>query len=561
MSFTRLPLVWKISIPIFTIFVFTVILGLVSLNALNKAMLDERLNSIRAISKASQAIAAGYHAKEKSGAMTRDEAQAAAKEAIGAMRFDGDNYMFVYDETGKNLVHVNAKLVGTDMSGVKSQDGTRIVMELIKAARNGGGSLVYDWPRPGSEVAIDKWSWAEGFAPWGWMIGTGVYVDDLDAAFWSQAMVIIAIAAIGAVIAGLVAVAAVRSIGRPIANLTASMSRLAEGESNIVIEGANRGDEIGHMAAAMQVFVRNEQARKALESDQLSRQEEALRRGEEVQRLSADFDSQITQMMGVIEQSVKKLQDASHEMISGAEQTTRQTETVTSASEQAARNVETVAAAAEELSASVAEIRRQVQQSTQIASKAAAEASSSNRRMTGLSEAAGRIGEVVTLIQAIAEQTNLLALNATIEAARAGEAGRGFAVVAAEVKELATQTSKATEEISSQISAIQSETEKAAQAISSVTQIIDQMNDIAGSIASSVEEQGSATSEIARNATEASRGTMEVTSNIGEVSRAAETTRVTASTVDAAAQQLEQNAGQLRRQVADFLGGVRRQAS
>ena len=561
MSFTRLPLVWKISIPIVTIFAFTVVLGLVSLNSLSKAMLDERVNSIRELSKASQSIASAYHAKETSGEMTRDEAQAAAKQAIGAIRFDGDNYMFVYDETGKNLVHVNAKLVGTDMSGVKDQNGTRIVVELIKIARAGGGSLLYPWPRPGSDVAIDKWGWAEGFAPWGWMIGTGVYVDDLDAAFWNQAFVIVAIAAIGALVAGLIAFAAVRSIGRPIANLTANMRRLANGESNITIEGANRGDEIGQMAAAMEVFVRNELARKALESDQVARQEDAARRGSEVQRLSADFDSQITSMMGVIEQSVKKLQDASQEMIRGAEQTTRQTGSVTSASEQAARNVETVAAAAEELSASVAEIRRQVQQSTQIASKAASEASSTNKRMNGLSEAAGRIGEVVNLIQAIAEQTNLLALNATIEAARAGEAGRGFAVVAAEVKELANQTSKATEEISSQISAIQSETEKAVHAISSVTQIIDQMNDIAGSIASSVEEQGAATSEIARNATEASRGTMEVTTNISEVSRAAETTRMTAGTVDAAAQQLEENAGQLRRQVADFLGGVRRQAS
>ena len=561
MSFNSLPLVWRIALPVAAGLILTVVVGLASLVGMRTSLIEQRVEAVKHITQASLATIKGYHDRAQAGQMSMDEAKAAAVAAVGGLRYEGDNYVFVFDYSGNVISHAKASLLGTNMMGMTDQNGVKVIAGLIDVAKKGGGNFGYLWPRASGDQPLPKVSWAEGFAPWGWMIGTGVYTDDVEAQFWKDATIIMAVTAGGALLLIILATAVIRSIGRPIANLTASMSRLAEGESNIVIEGANRGDEIGHMAAAMQVFVRNEQARKALESDQLSRQEEALRRGEEVQRLSADFDSQITQMMGVIEQSVKKLQDASHEMISGAEQTTRQTGSVTSASEQAARNVETVAAAAEELSASVAEIRRQVEQSTQIASKAAAEASSSNRRMTGLSEAAGRIGEVVTLIQAIAEQTNLLALNATIEAARAGEAGRGFAVVAAEVKELATQTSKATEEISSQISAIQSETEKAAQAISSVTQIIDQMNDIAGSIASSVEEQGSATSEIARNATEASRGTMEVTSNIGEVSRAAETTRVTASTVDAAAQQLEQNAGQLRRQVADFLGGVRRQAS
>lgn len=561
MNFANWPLAWKISIPVAVVLIFTIGLSAVSLSSLHSAMLEERLTGTKNIALSAVTIAAKYHELEKAGQMSAEEAQSAAKLAIGAMRFDNGNYLFIYDEKGIALAHPKASLVGKDMSGVKDKDGVFIVKELIKIANAGGGSLLYQWPRAGSEIAIDKHGWGEGFKPWGWMIGTGVYVDDLEAAFWSQAMLVLVIAAVGAVAAFVIALATIRGITGPVRSLTSSMNTLAQGDSSVVVEGAERGDEIGQMAKAMEVFVANEQARKELEHSQRDQQEASIRRGEEVQRLSGEFDSQITAMMSVVEDSVRDLQSASQDMSAGAARTTEQSDLVSSASAQAASNVETVAAAAEELSASVNEIRRQVQSSSEIASQAADEASATNQRMNGLSEAAGRIGEVVTLIQAIAEQTNLLALNATIEAARAGEAGKGFAVVAAEVKELANQTSKATEEISSQISAIQGETTDAAAAISSVTEIINQMNEIAASISAAVDEQGAATQEIASNATEASRGTMEVTTNISSVSEAAGNTRAAAETVDQSANHLEDNAQQLRAQVAEFLSNVRAQSA
>lgn len=561
MSFTRWPLSWKISLPILTIFVFTVALGAMSLSTLYNSMLEERLVKIADISDSAASLASFYHEKEQSGEMTRDEAQSAAKAAIGAMRYEGSNYVFVYTNDGTTLVHPKAALVGKSMIDFTDKTGVKIVKELIQVAKAGGGSLLYYWPRANSEVAIEKYGWGTGFAPWGWMLGTGVYIDDLNVAFWNEALLVIVLGAVGVLAAIGVAFLAITSTIRPLQVLTNNMKSLADGDSNIEVIGANRGDEIGQMAAAMEVFVRNENARKGLEEEQLAIQQAAAQRGNEIQNLSGDFDNQITEMMGIIESSVSSLQAASSDMTNGAAQTTEQSGLVSTASSQAANNVETVAAAAEELSASVNEIRRQVQSSSEIAAQAASEASSTNERMNGLSDAAGRIGEVVTLIQAIAEQTNLLALNATIEAARAGEAGKGFAVVASEVKELATQTSKATEEISSQISAIQSETEQAASAISSVTEIINQMNEIASSISAAVEEQGAATQEIAVNATEASRSTIEVTSNIESVSEAAQTTRATAETVDASARQMQDNAVTLRGQVANFLEEVRKRSA
>ncbi|KZM51238.1 cache domain-containing protein [Labrenzia sp. OB1] len=562
MSFARWPLAWKISTPVLAIAIFSIALAGISLNSLKDAMLEERLVKIADITDTATKIAERYHELETSGGLSKEEAQQRAVEAISAMRFEnGENYIFVFNYDSITISHAKASLIGSDLSGLEDANGVKIIPELVKLGRSGGGNLLYLWPRSGDDVPIEKWGHAKTFEPWQWMIGTGVYIDDLEAAFWNQAIMIIALTLIGALLAGSIAYFAIRSLVRPIRALTADMSSLADGNTDIEIMGVDRGDEIGQMASAMEIFVRNETERRELEDRQTNAQEDAARRGEEIQQLSGDFDRQITEMMSIIDSSVQNLQAASSDMTGVAAQTTEQSGVVSNASSQASHNVETVAAAAEELSASVNEIRRQVQASSEIASRAAGEAQSTNQRMNGLSDAATRIGEVVTLIQAIAEQTNLLALNATIEAARAGEAGRGFAVVASEVKELATQTSKATEDISSQITAIQEETGHAASAISSVTEIINNMNEIASSIASSVEEQGVATQEIASNATEASRSTVEVTTNIESVSQAAENTRDTADKVDSSAQQLKENASMLRNQVANFLQEVRNRSA
>lgn len=346
-------------------------------------------------------------------------------------------------------------------------------------------------------------------------------------------------------------------IAGPIAQMTGAMGRLADGDKTVDIPGTERGDEVGDMAAAVQVFKDN-----MIKADEMAAREAEEGKAREararkIEALTQNFDAGVSELLGAVSTSATDMETTASSMSSIANDTNTRATTVATAAEQASANVQTVATATEELSSSIQEISRQVSQSSQIAGRAVEEASRTDQQVQGLAEAANKIGEVVSLISDIAEQTNLLALNATIEAARAGEAGKGFAVVASEVKNLASQTAKATEEIGLQIGGIQTETGNAVTAIQSIGSTIGEINEIASAIAAAVEEQGAATGEIARNVEEASRGTQDVTSNIMEVTRAAGETGSAAGQVTTVAGELNQKADSLKGQVESFLKDVR----
>ncbi|MGC2855385.1 methyl-accepting chemotaxis protein [Novispirillum sp. DQ9] len=359
----------------------------------------------------------------------------------------------------------------------------------------------------------------------------------------------------GMVLAGSVLIG--RSITRPIVSMTGAMHLLADGDKTIAIPGTERRDEVGEMAAAVQVFKENMIKADQLAAEQQREQEARNRRAEAITRLTSEFDSRVGSVLGTVSSAATEMEATAGTMSATADQTSHQASAVAAAAEQAAANVQTVASSAEELAASIQEISRQVARSTEIAGSAVEKASHTHQQVKGLAEAATKIGEVVDLITDIADQTNLLALNATIEAARAGDAGKGFAVVANEVKNLASQTAKATEEISRQIRAVQEETQEAVEAINEITEVITSMNEIATTIASAVEEQGAATSEIARNVEEAAAGTGEVTTNIVGVNQGAGETGSAAGQVLEASRELSQQADVLKGVVEKFLRDVR----
>ena len=371
-----------------------------------------------------------------------------------------------------------------------------------------------------------------------------------------EMLMIVSILAV--LIGGILAFFIGRAISKPMVTMTGAMSKLAEGDLEIEVPAQGRKDEIGEMAATVQVFKDNAIRVKQMEAEQ----KEAEKRAEAekkaaMNKMADDFETAVGGVVDQVSSAATEMQSSSEAMAATAEETSQQSATVAAASEQASANVQTVASAAEELSSSIAEISRQVGQSSQITASAVVQAEQTNEKVQGLAVAANKIGEVVALITDIADQTNLLALNATIEAARAGDAGKGFAVVASEVKNLANQTGKATDEIGNQIAEIQSATAEAVSAIEAIGKTISEVDEIATTIASAVEEQGAATQEIARNVEQAATGTNEVSSNIGGVSQAAGETGAAATQIQSAANELSVQSETLRTEVDKFLANVR----
>ena len=364
---------------------------------------------------------------------------------------------------------------------------------------------------------------------------------------------------VGAVLLGIIAFLVVLlRVVRPIRAMTGCMIRLAGGETGIAIPAAGRADEIGGMAAAVEVFKSN-----LIRTQVLEQEGAALRLRVEEERkvtmnqLALEFERSVGGIVSTVSSTAQDLEDAARSLSAAAEETSSQSTAVAAAAEEAGSNVANVASAAEEVGSSIREIARQVEDAAAKSEGVMAESVATAEMVQDLSGAAAKIGNILAIISAIAEQTNLLALNATIEAARAGEAGRGFAVVAAEVKTLANQTAKATADISTQIAAIQSSTERAANAVTSIAGSIETVNQMTRAMSLATEQQGIATQEIVANIHEASKGTLEVTSNITGVARAANETGRASNQVLQSSSELARQASALKAEMARFLGHVR----
>jgi len=535
--------------------------GGITLQSDYRQLLDGRVTMLRSVNDAAKGQALRLATQVAAGEISRDQALATLRETLHVARFgDAMDYTYAYGMDGVTIANVgNTAIEGKNLLGATGPDGRKVIAELVEDVRkNGKGVIIYLWPRPGQSEPVRKMAYYEGVPGLDLFLGTSVYIDDVDRAFRDQAIRILIITGLALLIAVCITLAISLTITRPLNALSGRMRRLADGHLDETIAEATRTDEIGRMAATVDVFKRNAREMRRLEEEQ----KEGKARAEADRRaallaLAGNLETRIKSAADELDGSARMMEERARSMSDKSAHAGERVADASEAAKESTMSVQTVASAAEELSASINEIGQQAGQSANLTERAVSEAGSAFGVIEGLAGASEKIGEVVRMIQDFAAQTNLLALNATIEAARAGDAGKGFAVVAGEVKQLANQTARATDEISAQIGAVQGISIQAVQMIGQVRDTIRDVHGVAAAIAAAVEQQNAATAEISRSAQAAASGVDRMAQGIANAGEAAAETGRDAAQVLAASSATAKRSYNIQQAVEEFLASVR----
>lgn len=484
-----------------------VVLGIVlaiaeGLSELNASLIEEKSANTRFLVEIAHSNIKSFHDQQLAGQLSEAQAQEAAKNAVAQLRYDDGNYFWIQDMQPAMIMHpLKPQLNGKDLSNNADPNGKRLFVEMVNVVKkNGEGRVPYLWPLPGQDEPAEKISYVKQFQPWGWIIGSGVYLVDVDEAYWQAAVTQLSLGALTVVIVGIMALLLSRSISVPLGKTSHALNNIASGDGDLTQRLDEEGDdELSATAKSFNAFVSK------IESAMI----EVRTASEQLNSASVNLGTSMSKNKS----TMHKQQQESH---AAATAITEMASTVN----EIAKSAENAACSATEANREADNGQSVVGEATNAVSTLATEVKQAAAVINSLNADTQSISSVLDTIRGIAEQTNLLALNAAIEAARAGEQGRGFAVVADEVRTLAARTQTSTEEIRQMIESLQHGSQEAVKAmesgeksteltvekataagrsLSSIVQSITSISDMNMHIASAAEEQSAAANEIDRS--------------------------------------------------------------
>lgn len=514
-----------------------------------------------------RSVVAHYHGEELAGRMTRADAQHAALTTLSTMRYDGSEYFWVNDMHPRMLMHpTKPELDGKDLTGNRDATGKAHFVEMAAVVRaKGAGFVRYMWQRPDKSRDEPKLSYVAGFKPWGWVIGSGVYLERVNAEIRTAALIQSGLALAVLLIVAFCSFRIGRSISVPVEALSGRMRTLAAGDTATPIPGRDRTDEVGDMAAALETFRdaaivaadREAEQQRVVATvgsglDSLARGKLDTRIGGSVTgsfaKIGTDFDSamaavadamrSVSRVAGGIRTGATEISTASDDLSRRTEQQAASLEETAAALDQITATVRRTAAGAARANTTMAATRSDAEDGVRIVREAVS-------AMSGIKRASDEISEIISVIDGIAFQTNLLALNAGVEAARAGDAGKGFAVVASEVRALAQRSADAANDVKSRILASGSQVEIGVNLVGETGNALER---IVGRIA----EIADLVATIARGADEQSSGLQQVNIAVGEMDSVTQQNAAMVEESTAAARSLASEAEALTRHVARF---------
>ncbi|MEF8759824.1 MAG: cache domain-containing protein [Candidatus Accumulibacter sp. UW25] len=547
------------------------IFSVVALVAIRDSMMEDRKQRIKSLIEAGSGVLAHYQQLAASGKLPEKDARETALDALRHMRYEGENYLFAFDPEGLfYLMPVNRDFEGANKIDLKDANGKYLIRELIDAAKAGGGYVAYDFPKPGAQVASPKIAYAAAFKPWNLILGTGIYIDDVDLVF-RQVLIRLGLISF-ALLALLTALgwAISRSISVPLNSVVEVSNRMAAGDFDFQLDTSGR-DEAGAVFRAVMLVreaVRamindaNSLSAAAAQGNLATRAEAARHQGEfraiidginstldavvgpidEVRRVMASVEqgdlsesikgnfqgdfgvlqASVNNTVGKLSTTIAVVNTSASELSNASTQVSATSQVLSQATSEQAASLEQTTSAIEEMSASIAQNTDNAKTTDSIARQSAADALAGGEAVRSTVAAMKSIAGKISIIDDIAYRTDLLALNAAIEAARAGEHGKGFAVVAAEVRKLAERSQVAAQEIGELASSSVETAERAGKLFETMLPSIRKTADLVGEITAASEEQTTGANQISQAMAQLNNVTQQNAATAEELSATAE---------------------------------------